>query len=332
MVEDILASGAGGLRDQHRFRKLAEVRISADQLEQLQLNLLRSHACGVGEPFPEDVVRAMLLLRANVLATGHAGCRPAGGRADPPTPQSRSPSGGAEPGIGGRLGRPRAARPPRARAHRRGGGNCRGERLSGAKALAEGWYGASAPRCKGRARPDQRYPGFGCCRRARRGRRESTARCSGRDLRPDPRRHGRDRRGFRSGGTRCAAPSRSGCQRRRGCSTLLVGSEIRESHRECGRVQDAYSLRCSPQVHGAGRRCPRARPPGAGDRTQFGHRQPHGLCRGPGDFRWQLSRCADRRRLRLSRVTLTDVASISERRLARMVDSVPLRSASIPRL
>ena len=34
---------------------------------------------------------------------------------------------------------------------------------------------------------------------------------------------------------------------------LLVGSEIRESHRECGRVQDAYSLRCSPQVHGAGR-------------------------------------------------------------------------------
>ena len=76
VVKDILDSGEVVYGINTGFGKLAEVRISSDQLEQLQLNLLRSHACGVGDPFAEDVVRAMLLLRANVLATGHAGCRP----------------------------------------------------------------------------------------------------------------------------------------------------------------------------------------------------------------------------------------------------------------
>ena len=76
VVEDILDSDKVVYGINTGFGKLAEVRISSHQLEQLQLNLLRSHACGVGDVFPEDVVRAMLLLRANVLATGHAGCRP----------------------------------------------------------------------------------------------------------------------------------------------------------------------------------------------------------------------------------------------------------------
>ena len=58
------------------FGRLADVRIADDKLAQLQRNLLRSHACGVGEPFAEDVTRAMLLLRANVLAGGYAGARP----------------------------------------------------------------------------------------------------------------------------------------------------------------------------------------------------------------------------------------------------------------
>ena len=76
VVEDILASGAVVYGVNTGFGKLAEVRVAPEQLSRLQLNLLRSHACGVGEPFAEAVVRAMLLLRANVLATGHAGCRP----------------------------------------------------------------------------------------------------------------------------------------------------------------------------------------------------------------------------------------------------------------
>ena len=43
--------------------------------EELQLRLLRSHACGVGDPYPDDVVRAAMLLRANALAKGNSGAR-----------------------------------------------------------------------------------------------------------------------------------------------------------------------------------------------------------------------------------------------------------------
>ena len=58
------------------FGKLAHVRIPPDQARQLQLNLIRSHASGVGEPLEQDAVRAMMLLRANVLARGTSGVRP----------------------------------------------------------------------------------------------------------------------------------------------------------------------------------------------------------------------------------------------------------------
>src|SRR6184192_3610390 len=59
------------------FGKLAHVRIRPDQARDLQLNLIRSHASGVGEPLPVDAVRAMMLLRANVLLRGTSGVRPA---------------------------------------------------------------------------------------------------------------------------------------------------------------------------------------------------------------------------------------------------------------
>ncbi len=55
---------------------LVTSRIPKKDLKALQLNLLRSHACGVGEPYPEEVVRAMMLLRANALAKGFSGVRP----------------------------------------------------------------------------------------------------------------------------------------------------------------------------------------------------------------------------------------------------------------
>ena len=58
------------------FGKLAHVRIPPEQARQLQLNLIRSHASGVGEPLPADAVRAMMLLRANVLMRGTSGVRP----------------------------------------------------------------------------------------------------------------------------------------------------------------------------------------------------------------------------------------------------------------
>src|SRR5437870_12855088 len=59
------------------FGKLAHVRIKPEQTRQLQLNLIRSHASGVGDPLAVDAVRAMMLLRANVLVRGTSGVRPA---------------------------------------------------------------------------------------------------------------------------------------------------------------------------------------------------------------------------------------------------------------
>lgn len=57
------------------FGKLADVHIPPDLLEQLQVNLVRSHACGIGQPLSEPEVRAIMLLRANVLTLGYSGIR-----------------------------------------------------------------------------------------------------------------------------------------------------------------------------------------------------------------------------------------------------------------
>jgi histidine ammonia-lyase len=57
------------------FGQLAEVRIPSDQLAELQVNLIRSHAAGTGAPLDEKIVRAILALRANCLARGHSGLR-----------------------------------------------------------------------------------------------------------------------------------------------------------------------------------------------------------------------------------------------------------------
>lgn len=57
------------------FGKFSDVTISAEETAALQRNLLMSHACAVGEPLPEEVVRAMLLLRAHALSRGHSGIR-----------------------------------------------------------------------------------------------------------------------------------------------------------------------------------------------------------------------------------------------------------------
>src|SRR5438132_1563071 len=57
------------------FGRLSDVHVPHEQLKELQLNLVRSHACGVGRLLSEAEVRAMMLLRANVLAVGHSGAR-----------------------------------------------------------------------------------------------------------------------------------------------------------------------------------------------------------------------------------------------------------------
>src|SRR6202158_351365 len=76
VVERLVASGATAYGINTGFGKLASVRISTEQVRQLQVNLVRSHACGVGAPLSEAETRAMMLLRANALAKGLSGIRP----------------------------------------------------------------------------------------------------------------------------------------------------------------------------------------------------------------------------------------------------------------
>ena len=108
------------------FGRFVSQTIPEELTEELQVRLLRSHACGVGEPYPAEVVRAAMLLRANTLAKGYSGARPevAGLLVEcvslgvlPHVPSR---------GSVGASRRPRAARPPRASADRRGRGLDRG--------------------------------------------------------------------------------------------------------------------------------------------------------------------------------------------------------------
>jgi histidine ammonia-lyase len=76
VVERLVASGTAAYGINTGFGKLASVRISTEQVRQLQVNLVRSHACGVGTALSEVETRAILLLRANALAKGLSGIRP----------------------------------------------------------------------------------------------------------------------------------------------------------------------------------------------------------------------------------------------------------------
>src|ERR671915_2650940 len=75
VIEKLVADGATVYGVTTGFGDLADVRVEPSQTADLQRNLVRSHAAGVGEPLPDDVVRAMLLLRANTLAIGLSGVR-----------------------------------------------------------------------------------------------------------------------------------------------------------------------------------------------------------------------------------------------------------------
>jgi len=76
VVERLVESDTTAYGVNTGFGKMASVRISREQIQQLQLNLVRSHACGIGTPLSEPETRAMLLLRANAIAKGFSGVRP----------------------------------------------------------------------------------------------------------------------------------------------------------------------------------------------------------------------------------------------------------------
>jgi histidine ammonia-lyase len=320
VIDDILSSGQVVYGVNTGFGKLAEVRISPDQLDQLQLNLLRSHSCGVGEPFSEAVVRAMLLLRANVLATGHAGCRlevvervldllNAGVHPVVPSQGSVGASGDLAPLA--HLALPLIGE---------GEAVFRGERVSGAEALRR----AGLPQLELGAKDGlalingtQTSAAVAAIElsRTRRLLDAIDVVCAltldalaGTDAAFDPAVHR-------------ARPHPGQCESAHRLHALIEGSGIRDSHRDCGRVQDAYSLRCSPQVHGAARdaldhvwRVLEIELNSATDNPMV---FADGRIVSGGNFHGApLAVVFD-----YLTAALTDLASISERRLARMVDS-----------
>jgi len=232
------------------FGHLSNVRIDDDKLDQLQMNLVRSHSAGMGDAFSERVVRAILALRANCLARGHSGLRLAtlerivemletGICPVVPRHGSVGASGDLAPlahialaMIGEGEVFHRGRRVPAGEAWKRH----RIQPLTlGAKeglALING---------------TQVMSGVGILALLSAERLAGLADIAGAmTLEALMGSHGAfDRRIHKA--RRHAGQQASAANLRR----LLKKSEIEKAHRDCGRVQDCYSLRCMPQVHGA---------------------------------------------------------------------------------
>ncbi|MFQ5926673.1 MAG: histidine ammonia-lyase [Terriglobia bacterium] len=235
------------------FGELARVKIPRHQLRALQVNLLRSHAAGVGEPLSEAETRATLLLRANVLAKGYSGVRPAvidflcellNRGVHPVIPARGSVGASGDLAPLSHLGLVLIGE---------GEALVAGKRLPGAKALAQVSLKPLRLEAKeGLSLINGTQPSLavGLLALLEAENLADTADVAaslsldalrGTPVAFDPRIH--DLRPFP--GQKKSA---------RNLARLNRGSAIRESHRapeRDPRVQDAYSLRCAPQVHGA---------------------------------------------------------------------------------
>ena len=252
LVERAIQSGQTIYGINTGFGKLASVRVPQEQVEQLQINLIRSHASGVGSPLPPVVVRAVMLLRANVLLRPTSGVRPelvdalvallnAGVLPVVPEQGSVGASGDLAPlshiglalmGEGyvlSREGSPAAAGPALKKAG-----------LAPYRwAPKEGIAFINGTQAQTALLALMVHDAQVLWRTAVAAAAMSLEALRGTPAPLDPRIH--DSRPHR-GQVRAATLMRE----------LLEESEIRESHRENDpRVQDAYSLRCAPQVMGA---------------------------------------------------------------------------------
>ncbi len=232
------------------FGRFVDVHIAPEQAAQLQLNLLRSHACGVGDPFPDEVVRAATLLRANALAKGTSGVRvePVQLLLDllaaavvPVVPSRGSLGASGDLAPLAHLGLVLV-----------GEGQARfgGETLSGADALARAGLEPIVLAAKeGLAliNGTQFMAAIGALVLARARRlvklADVAAAQSLEALRASRTPFAPELQALRPHPGQVASAAN--------LYRLLDDSEIIASHRWCGRVQDAYSLRCAPQVHGA---------------------------------------------------------------------------------
>ncbi|MGH9774574.1 MAG: histidine ammonia-lyase [Candidatus Acidiferrales bacterium] len=235
------------------FGELAEVRISPDRIRQLQINLVRSHSCGVGESLSEEETRAMMVLRANTLAKGFSGARPVvvevltamlNRRVHPVIPSQGSV------GASGDLA-------PLAHlalvAVGEGEALFQGARIPGGEALARA--GIAPLRLEAKEGLALLNGTQGMLALAALALREAEIAVDSADvaaalsldaLRGTP-------TAFDARISR-VRPHPGQAATARNLERLNRGSEIRESHRAAQkdpRVQDAYSVRCTPQVHGA---------------------------------------------------------------------------------
>lgn len=252
VIESALADGRPIYGVSTGFGPLSDVFVGATDREALQRNLLRSHAVGVGDPIGEAETRATVLLRANVLAKGYSGVRPEvidllcellnrGVHPIIPERGSVGASGDLAPLahlalvlIGEGEARHRGERVPGAEALRRAGLAPLTLKAKEGLALINGTCGLT---------------GIGALALNRAGRLVRLADLAGamtlealrgsqvpfderlQTVRPHP------------GQAVCA----------RNLRHLLQDSEIMISHKDCGKIQDSYTLRCIPQVHGGAR-------------------------------------------------------------------------------
>ncbi len=327
-IEEIVAAGETVYGVNTGFGKLADVRIAPERLAELQLNLVRSHAGGVGQPLSEAESRAMVLLRANVLAKGHSGVRPellellvallnAGVHPVIPEKGSVGASGDLAPlahlalvVIGEGEAWLGGERMPGGEALRRAG--LQPSRLTAKEGLAllNGTQAMTAVGALATARA-VRVTELADVAGAM-----SLEALKGTPAAFDPRIH-------------AARPHAGQIAAAAHLFKLMEGSEIRESHRmRDTRVQDAYCLRCMPQVHGAVRgvlaHVAELLETESGSATDnpliFSEPGEDGAARGVvlsgGNFHGApLAYAAD-----YAAVAMTDLASIAERRIDRLLN------------
>lgn len=232
------------------FGRFVSAHVPDELSEELQLRLLRSHACGVGEPYPDDVVRGAMLLRANALAKGYSGarvetvelliaCLNRGVLPVVPARGSVGASGDLAPLA--HLALPLVGE---------GEALVEGERLNGGEALRR--VGLEPVRLASKeglslVNGTQFMAAMAALGVVRARRLASTAdlacALSLESL-----------QGSRTSFTPAVHRSRPLKGQQDAAANvwqLLEGSAIIESHRWCDKVQDAYALRCAPQVHGA---------------------------------------------------------------------------------
>jgi histidine ammonia-lyase len=250
VVDELVANNQTAYAITTGVGKLSDVRIASEQIRELQVNLVRSHSVGVGEPLSEGETRALMLLRANSLAKGYSGVRPLiidtlcemlnrGVHPVIPSQGSVGASGDLAPLAHLALtliGEGEAV--------------FEGKRMAGVEAMKRAQITPLALEAKeaiSLMNGTQGMLAVGTLALLSASILVDSAdvigalsldALHGTDAAFDERIHK-------------ARPHPGQIRTAENLRRMLEGSQIRESHRACSRVQDAYSLRCMPQVHGA---------------------------------------------------------------------------------